>query len=202
MPATKTFLATGACALLIAVAGCGGSSSKSANKSTTPAGNGVNPNGPEVSPTGDIPDNQAYVPVTPPGGGFSVKVPEGWSRTSVAGTVTFTDKLNSVRMQSFKVTGNISVDKLKTAVDRQLQRSGKSKAQVSVVQRKAGPVLRIASTSTGKPDAVTGKARPLAVERYMFFHNGKEVILTLSAPKGADNVDPWRIVTDSLRWTQ
>ncbi|MDT7564604.1 MAG: hypothetical protein QOG76_3228, partial [Pseudonocardiales bacterium] len=25
--------------------------------------------------------------------------------------------------------------------------------------------------------------------------------LTLSGPKGADNVDPWRKVTDSLRWT-
>jgi hypothetical protein len=26
------------------------------------------------------------------------------------------------------------------------------------------------------------------------------VTLTLSGPKDADNVDPWRLVTDSLRW--
>jgi hypothetical protein len=39
------------------------------------------------------------------------------------------------------------------------------------------------------------------VERYVFFHKGKDVVLTLSGPKGADNVDPWRIVTDSLRWS-
>jgi hypothetical protein len=32
-------------------------------------------------------------------------------------------------------------------------------------------------------------------------HDGREVVLTLSGPKGADNVDPWRIVTDSLRWS-
>jgi hypothetical protein len=25
-------------------------------------------------------------------------------------------------------------------------------------------------------------------------------VLTLSGPKGADNVDPWRIVSDSLKW--
>jgi hypothetical protein len=27
-------------------------------------------------------------------------------------------------------------------------------------------------------------------------------VLTLSGPKGADNVDPWKIVTDSLRYTR
>jgi hypothetical protein len=27
-------------------------------------------------------------------------------------------------------------------------------------------------------------------------------MLTLSGPKGADNVDPWRKITDSLRWQQ
>jgi len=26
-------------------------------------------------------------------------------------------------------------------------------------------------------------------------------VLTLSGPVGADNVDPWRIVTDSLAWS-
>ena len=39
-----------------------------------------------------------------------------------------------------------------------------------------------------------------AVERYSFWHNGIEAVLTLSGPKGADNVDPWRIVSDSLKW--
>jgi hypothetical protein len=27
-----------------------------------------------------------------------------------------------------------------------------------------------------------------------------DVVLTLSGPKGADNVDPWRKITDSLWW--
>ena len=52
------------------------------------------------------------------------------------------------------------------------------------------------------PDPVTGKTRTDAVERYVFFHNGATRSLTLSGPKGADNVDPWRIVTDSVRWTR
>jgi hypothetical protein len=48
---------------------------------------------------------------------------------------------------------------------------------------------------------VTGKPGTDAVERYAFFHKGIEVVLTLSGPKGADNVDPWMLVSDSLRWT-
>ncbi|MDT4904221.1 MAG: hypothetical protein QOH52_2237, partial [Pseudonocardiales bacterium] len=40
-----------------------------------------------------------------------------------------------------------------------------------------------------------------AVERYEFWKNGNEVVLTLAAPVGADNVDPWRKVTDSFAWT-
>lgn len=54
----------------------------------------------EVNPAGDIPDNQAYVPFTPPGGGFSVKIPEGWASSAAGATTTFTDKLNQVQVTS------------------------------------------------------------------------------------------------------
>ena len=36
--------------------------------------------------------------------------------------------------------------------------------------------------------------------RYEFFRNGQTVALTLAGPLGADNVDPWRHITDSFRW--
>ena len=39
-----------------------------------------------------------------------------------------------------------------------------------------------------------------AVLRYAFFPNGTEAVLTLSGPKGADNVDAWRTISNSLRW--
>jgi hypothetical protein len=41
-----------------------------------------------------------------------------------------------------------------------------------------------------------------AVERYVFWNAGSEATLTLAGPRGADNVDPWRTVSDSLRWQQ
>ena len=61
--------------------------------------------------------------------------------------------------------------------------------------------MRLTYLASSPADPVTGKAVTDAVERYVFFHNGKDVILTLSGPKGADNVDPWKIVTGSVRWS-
>src|SRR5712692_1752959 len=103
-----------ALAMALALGACTGGSSKPAASSgpSTTAGStqtsqaptsapaGANPNAPEVNAAGDIPDNQVYVAYRPPSGGFSVKVPEGWARTEAGGAVTFTDKLNSVRMET------------------------------------------------------------------------------------------------------
>ncbi len=180
----RTTLAAGAAILVLGAAGCGSSSSGGSQP--------VDPNGAEVTPPGDIPDNQAFVAYSPPGGGYSVKVPEGWARTRVGGAVTFTDKLNSIRMESKSASGPLSL----AAAKRQ------GRGTVTRVKRTAGTAIRCVYTAAGKPDAVTGKRRTNAVERYVFFHRGRDVVLTLTGPKGADNVDPWQLVTDSLRFTR
>ena len=71
---------------------------------------------------------------------------------------------------------------------------------VTSVSRTAGDAVLITYRADGEPDPVTGKVTRLDVERYEFWKDGTEVILTLSGPEGADNVDPWKIVTDSFGW--
>lgn len=79
--------------------------------------------------------------------------------------------------------------------------------------RNIGLPLRLGGSSTSKahsppstagraraPNSVTGKTIRLAVERYEFWAKGTEAIVTLSGPVGADNVDPWKLVTDSFTW--
>jgi hypothetical protein len=173
---TATVLALSAAAL---AAGCGGGSS-----SSKPA----SPKTPEQSPSGDIPDNQAYVAYQPPGAGYSVKVPEGWARQTSGGAVVFSDKLNSVRLEARSASPALT--------------AGGAHRKVSKVTRKAGTAVRITYLANSAPDPVTGKRRLDAVERYVFVRKGRAAVLTLSGPKGADNVDPWRIVTDSVRWTR
>src|SRR3954452_15649554 len=181
--------------LVVAVAGCGGSSSSS---------QAPNPNAKESSPPGDIPDNQAYVAYSPPGADYSVKVPEGWSRRSSGGAVTFTDKLNAIRMEEAAVRGAPSVAAAKRAELAALANKVKDfkPGSVSVVKRSAGRAVRLTYLAASRPDPVTGKAHTDAVERYLFTKDGRRVTLTLSGPRGADNVDPWKLVTDSFRWTR
>ena len=162
----------------------------------------TSPNAPEVNPAGDIPDNQVFVAFSPPSGGFTVKVPEGWARVEVTGAVTFTDKLNSIRIET---TSAAAAPTARSAQQDELPpimaaatnfRPGK----VSLVARKAGAAVLITYGADGAADPVTGKVVHDAVERYEFWKGGREAILTLSGPQGADNVDPWRIVTDSFVW--
>ena len=172
-------------AVAILLAACGGGTPARPDDGAPagPSATGTPAAGGDTSPPGDIPDNQAFVPYTPPGAHFTLKVPEGWSQTSHGRDVRFTDKLNSIEL---------SWD---TTVP-----PAPAGAKVSTVARKAGSAKRTTYLAQGQPDSVTGKTRTDAVERYEFTHSGRTVIVTLSGPKGADNVDPWRIVTDSVRW--
>src|SRR5206468_908541 len=71
---------------------------------------------------------------------------------------------------------------------------------VTTVPRRAGPAVLIAYRADAPPDPVTGKVVRDDVERYEFWRNGTEAVITLSGAVGSDNVDPWRIVTDSFSW--
>ena len=195
----RAALASGAAILAIGAAGCGASSSSGGGQT---AAKSVSPNGAEVNPAGDIPDNQAFVPYAPPGGGSAVNVPEGWSRSASGGAVTFTDKLNAIRLESRSARSPLTVRAARSSELPKLASSveGFKLGRVSTVARRAGAAVRITYLADAKSNPVTGKAGQDAVERYVFFHRGTEAILTLSGPKGADNVDPWKIVTDSVTW--
>lgn len=159
------------------------------------------PNAAEVSPPGDIPDNQVFVPFSPPGSGYQVKVPEGWAQTKQGGAVTFTDKLNSIELQSSSARSAPTVAQGQAEMKRLAGSVPGFKAgDISIVKRSAGDALLITYSGDGPSDPVTGKSVTDAFERYQFFNNGKVATLTLSGPEGADNVDPWMIVSDSLRW--
>ncbi|MEO5678476.1 MAG: PsbP-related protein [Acidimicrobiales bacterium] len=161
-----------------------------------------NPRTTEANDPGDIPDDQVFVPYKPPTGGYSLKVPEGWARTQPGEAVVFTDKLNSIRMETVPAAAAPTVDSARQDELPAIQKAspGFEAGKVTQVKRKAGMAVFITYRADGQPNEVTGKLIRLDVERYEFWRAGTEVILTLSGPKGADNVDPWKIVTDSFAW--
>lgn len=180
----------------VILAGCGSASMPPSGRS------GPSPNAAEANPSGDIPDNIAYIAYSPPDGRYSVQVPEGWSRSENGGTVTFTDKLNTASVELLPAP---SAPTVATVRDQERTAFGGSATNfapgpVDTVTRAAGPAVRASYQLDAPPDPVTGKRRHQAVERYSFWRNGTAAVLTLSGPVGADNVDPYRKITDSFGW--
>jgi hypothetical protein len=153
-----------------------------------------------ADPPGDIPDNQAFVTFS--SASYSVKVPEGWPRKKSGAATTFADKFNVIRVETAKAAKAPTVASAKTAGVAALKKSVKSfkLVKVSSVTRSAGTAIVTYYRSVSPPNAVTGKSLATDVERYEFWRGGKLAIITVSAPVGSDNVDPWKIVTDSFRW--
>jgi hypothetical protein len=156
----------------------------------------------ESNPPGDIPDNQVFVPYAS-STGFTVRVPEGWARSAVADGVSYSDKLNSVTITVTSASAAPTPASARAVDVPTLARSLPkfSLRSVTTVNRPAGPAVLITFQRDSPTDPVTGKVVRDAVERYLFWHGGHVVALTLSGPVGADNVDPWKTVTTSLRWT-
>jgi len=154
----------------------------------------------ESNPPGDIPDNTVFVPYHSVKGGWTVTVPEGWSRTTTGTTVTFTDKLNTVQVDARPGSPVALAGAKKTDVPA-LSNSARAFKLTSVTQvtLPAGPAVLISYQANSDPNPVTGKQYRLDVLRYELFHAGTRTTLTLLSPVGADNVDPWRIVTQSLK---
>lgn len=192
------FAAVGVLAVAVVLtASCGASST------SRPDSGSQQPGVAEVNPAGDIPDNQVYVPFTPPAGVFTVSVPEGWSRSSDGVATIFTDKSNTVRIDTIARSSAPTVASA-TSEDLPALASttpGYVPGTVDTVLRASGAAVLVTYHAASAVNPVTGKSVTDAVERYEFWRNGHEVILTLSGPVGADNVDPWRTVTDSLQWS-
>jgi hypothetical protein len=193
-----------AVALAAALAGCGSGGTSGGKATPATAGSTSAPasGAPESNPAGDIPDNQAYVTYTAPGNAFSLKVPEGWARTGAGTPVTYNDKLNRIEIAPAGAAAAPTARSVTSQVVPGLKGKvpGFAQPKVSTVSRQSGQVVLLTYRGDSPPDPVTGKVVHDAFERYAFHHNGQEVDVTLTGPVNADNVDPWRIVTDSFRW--
>ena len=207
--AVTATLLLGACASgprVTRVAGSTTSPSPSSEPTASPSESPVSIEPPvpvESSPPGDIPDDTQFVPYHSKKDGWTVTVPEGWSRTRTGTTVTFTDKLNTVVVSWQPAAAAPTVASAKAGEVPQLLQSTRAFTLVSVTSGSlpADPFVLVRYRANSDPNPVTGKQYRLDVLRYELFKNGEERVITLLSPVGADNVDPWNAVTQSFKWS-
>jgi hypothetical protein len=147
---------------------------------------------------GDIPDNQIFLTFRNPHAHYSMKYPEGWAQRGSGGVVTFRDKNNVIRVVVAKgpawtrASVHSDVRGLKGA---QLQGAPQA---ISLSGR---PAFKVVYRTVSAPNPVTGKRVTLSVDRYYLWNRGQRAVLDLGAPVGVDNVDAYRMISESLRWS-
>jgi hypothetical protein len=164
------------------VAGCGSSSSTDtsgevnsgggagAPTESVEAGGEAGPSEAQAAATGDIPDNQVFLVFHDSRAGYSIRYPEGWARKGSANDVTFQEKANTVHV---------------------VVRNGAARGK---------PGVKSTFTGRSAPDPVTGKRLPLTIDRYEFSKGGKVAVVDLVTPVGVDNVDAYRLISESFQW--
>jgi len=147
---------------------------------------------------GDIPDNQVFLVFTNRTAGYSMKYPEGWARQGSADQVTFRDKNNIVRI----VVGRGAAP-TQAAVRADVMQLGRarvdSQPQAMTIARR--PAFKVVYSTESAPNAVTGKRVKLVVDRYYLWKGGRRAVVDLGTPVGVDNVDAYRMMIESFRWS-
>jgi hypothetical protein len=220
--ALPILFATAIFAVAIALTGCGSSSSSSGSTAasnptsisttttagttagTSPAscGSSTSSAASEAASTaqGDIPDNQQFLTFQNRPAGYSIKYPEGWARSGNGTNVTFQDKSNTITIQvapgSQPTPASVTAQLKQEAASDPCLRPGT--AQTATV----GPnqAVKVTYTTQGQKSAVTGQRPKITIDRYVYFKAGKVATVNLANPVGVDNVDAFRMISESFRW--
>jgi hypothetical protein len=207
MPGMTTKLITPFLAAALAagavLAGCGSSGSGSSGGGSS-SGSGGSPGALSAdarsASTGDIPDNQNFLTFKDATEGFSIRYPEGWAQNRAGNGITFQDKNNLVRVAVAKGPAP-TVASVKAELAKLKSKSPTLQAQAPrKMTIKGQPVIKVVYTTESTPNQVTGKRVTLMVDRYEYAKGGKVAVLDLGTPKGVDNVDAYRLMSESFTW--
>jgi hypothetical protein len=213
--------ATGILVLTVALAGCGssgnGSSSSTAasttNPSTTPtvasttstcgSSSAASAGASEAASTaqGDIPDNQQFLTFKNPSGGYSISYPEGWARSGNGSNVTFQNQGNTITIKvapGQRPTPASVTAELKTEAASDPCLSPGTPQVVTVGPNQA---VKVTYSTQGQKSPVTGQRPKISVDRYVYSKGGKIATVDLATPVGVDNVDAYRMISESFRWS-
>jgi hypothetical protein len=193
------------------LAACGGGSETAARTTTTglstPKTSGSGPSttvtiAPETPTPGDIPDTVAYVPYSNAPGGYTFSHPEGWAQSGQGTSVSFTDKYNGASASVVAATVAPTVASVQATEVPRLRASAPAfvLTSVSSVTLPAGPGVLIVYQRNSPQDPVTGRSVRQEVHHYLVYGNHEVVALDLYGAVGADNVDPYTKMSQSLHF--
>src|SRR5256885_295206 len=147
---------------------------------------------------GDIPDNQVFLVFANHAAGYSIKYPEGWAQQGSGDRVTFRDKNNIVRIV---VGRGAAPTQASVRADVTLLGNARVESPPQAMAISGRPAFKVVYSTESAPNAVTGKRVKLVVGRYYLWQAGRRAVVDLGTPQGVDNVDAYRLMIESFRWS-
>jgi hypothetical protein len=146
---------------------------------------------------GDIPDNQVFLVYRDKPAGYSMKYPEGWAQQGSGSSVTFRDKNNIIRSV---VSAGGPWTRASVQADLRALKGARVQDQPQAISLSGRPAFKVVYRTVSAANPVTGKRLTLSVDRYYLWKQGRHAVLDLGCPVGVDNVDAYRLISESFRW--
>jgi hypothetical protein len=149
---------------------------------------------------GDIPDNAVFLTFHGGNPPFLIQYVEGWQVTPQPDGVVIRDKDSS---ETIAIVAPTDVQGYLTSTDLPALQAQAGFRLVRQDTAKVGSktYVRLTFHLPAAPDPVTGKQVPSTVDRYYVPGTAGLAIISLSTPDGVDNVDAFRQMIQSFKWT-
>jgi hypothetical protein len=157
--------------------------------------------GPDTGTTaGDVPDNAVFLTYHDSTVKFSIQYVEGWQVTRDPNGVSIHDKDSSEVI--LVVAGQTDAAAYISATDLPglHAQAGFKLIKQDTVKVGAHYVNHLAYEILSPADPVTGKQVPSSADRYYMPGTNGLAVVSLSTPKGVDNVDAFRRMIESFQW--
>lgn len=202
----KSLLCTVALVAGLLLSGCSSSSSGGGSTSGSGPDAGANPSSTFTPASGTAPTGVLFPVYTNKDAGYSFEYPGGWR---------IAEKGSEVRIARF---GNAVTAVIRPRPQAPFYKGYQKQLETMLKQHDDKIISKIdqpaRAITVGKDKvtmAVIEQVRPtgpgadapkdtLVVNRYLFWKNGKLMLLSMSSVKGVDNNDAWNLMANSFKW--
>jgi len=150
---------------------------------------------------GTDPSGALFQTYTDPKLGYQLLYPGGWNVTEKGGTVRIAKLGNSIVIATRKSKNAPKVKPVRAALIGQQKKKTvlDVESRPKATELKGEPAIRMVFTKD-KPATANTPEDTLRVYRYLVFHKGQIVILSLQTPTSRDNTQAYDLIANSLSW--
>jgi len=148
-----------------------------------------------------VPDNAVFLTYTGGQPGFSIQYVEGWQVTPGPDGMVARDKDSSETVGIVVAPPDVKAYVASTDLPALQSQAGFKLDKQDTVKVGEAHLIHLVYHLPSPPDPVTGKQVPSTVDRYYVPGPSGLAVVSLSTPDGVDNVDAFRQMIESFKWS-